>query len=284
MKKYPFLHTFNRVQRINATNVRERLSRKPHQLFQPHRMDFYMICLFTEGSGIHTVDFQPINVIPGHILCVAKGQAHSFDPKETYDGNTVVFTEDFFCKTEAHRTFLNRSPLFGDPFRLSYFEAQKYYNEFNTFYHLIIAELKKPTDQYQSDFLHNCLFNMLLLAERAYRPDGVSLNPTRQELLIVNFKKLAEQNLHQQLGINWYADQLNISVRTLQNAFVQYEEETPKQWLTKRTILEIKRLLTFESKPINEISYQLGFNELSNFVKFFKTNTGVTPSQFRNGE
>jgi len=222
LKKYAFLHTFNPTQKINATNVRERLSRKPHQLFQPHRMDFYMICLFTEGDGTHLVDFNTINVIPGFMLCVAKGQAHSFDPKETYDGNTVVFTEEFFCRNEAPRVFLSRSPLFNDPLQLSYFNAKDSYPELNALYNLIISELKKPVDQYQGDLLHNCLFNMLLLAERIYSPYRIIAVPSRQKLLIADFKKLAGEHLQQQWTIKQYADILNVTSRTLQNAFAEF--------------------------------------------------------------
>jgi len=40
-------------------------------------------------------------------------------------------------------------------------------------------------------------------------------------------------------------------------------------------------MLTFETQNVNEVSYQLGFKDLSNFVKFFKTNTGMTPTEFR---
>lgn len=139
LKRYPFIHTFNPVQKINATTIRERLSRAPHELAQPHRTEFYMIFLFTEGHGTHSVDFNNIAVKPGHILFIGKGQVHHFDPQETYDGNTVVFTEDFFCRTEAARAFLQHAPLFNDPLQLSGFNVGERYQELVTLYHFIVA-------------------------------------------------------------------------------------------------------------------------------------------------
>ncbi|MEJ5102571.1 MULTISPECIES: helix-turn-helix domain-containing protein [Chryseobacterium] len=74
---------------------------------------------------------------------------------------------------------------------------------------------------------------------------------------------------------------MNITLRTLQKAFLKAEKETPKQWLINRMILEIKRNLMYNQLNISEISYNLGFKELTNFTKFFKSKTGVTPTQFR---
>ncbi|RKO68807.1 helix-turn-helix domain-containing protein [Sphingobacterium puteale] len=279
--RYPFLHTFNPIQKINATTIKERLSRKPHQLFLPHRTDFYMIFLFTEGNGKHCVDFHPLSVKPKNILFISKGQVHNFDEKETYDGNTVVFTEEFFCRTEDERAFLHHSPLFNDPLQLAYFEVGERYQELETLYNLIIAELKRPTHPNQAQILHNYLYNMILVTELVYQPRKIQVIPNRQQVLVSEFKSLANEFLYEHWSVDNYAEKLNVSSRTLQTAFSVIEGISPKLWLNERLCLEIKRLLTFESKTINEISFLLGFKEASYFVKFFKTRTGITPSEFR---
>lgn len=284
LRRYPFLHTFNAFQKINATTILERLSRKPHQLFQPHRTDFYMLFLFTEGHGCHSVDFNTISVKPGYILFIGKGQVHHFDRRETYDGNTVIFTEDFFCRTEADRSFLHHSPLFNDPLQLSYFNVGKRYQELVALYHFIIDELKRPAHNCQADILRHYLFNMILIAETMYKPAQKRKSPTRQQLLVADFKWLTSLHLSEQWTINQYADKLNITPRTLQTAFSELEDTSPKTWLNERVSLEIKRLLTFETLSINEIAFQLGFKEATNFVKFFKANTGITPSEFRQAQ
>ena len=46
-------------------------------------------------------------------------------------------------------------------------------------------------------------------------------------------------------------------------------------------MLESQRLLAQGDMSIKEISYQLGFSELTNFVKFFKKHTQITPITFR---
>ena len=279
--KYPFLHTFNSVQKINATNVKERLSRKPHQLFKPHRIDFYMICIFTSGTGQHMVDFNTLDVSEGHMLLVSPGQIHSFDPRESYDGNTVVFTADFFSISDSHRNYLKQSQLFNDVLKVSYFDVSSNLNELNDLYKAIIKELKKPVDQYQRDILSNYLYNMLLLAERLYVPEQENKNLSREAQLIWSFKSLAETKLIEHWTIQQYADHLNVSPRTLQNVFRKLSGQSPKDWLKERIILEIKRNLIYDSTTVSEISYQLGFKDISYFVRFFKNSTGYTPAEFR---
>lgn len=281
LKKYPFLHTFNTVQKINATSIRERLGRVPHNLWQPHRTDFYMIFLFTEGHGTHSVDFNNIAVKPGHILFIGKGQVHHFDPEETYDGNTIVFTEDFFCRTGADRNFLQHAPLFNDPLALPYFDTGGRYQELITLYQLIVTELKRKEHRHQAAILHHYLFNTMLIAEVLYKPAQTKIYPDRQQLLVADFKWLSNQYLYEHWTINEYAARLNVTTRTLQSAFLAQEGSSPKSWLNERLCLEIKRLLTFETLTINEIAFRLGFKEASNFVKFFKTHANITPSGFR---
>jgi AraC-like DNA-binding protein len=58
---------------------------------------------------------------------------------------------------------------------------------------------------------------------------------------------------------------------------------TAKRVIIERIILEAKRLLAHSSDPVAGISSHLGFDEPTNFVKFFKRETDLTPTQFRSG-
>jgi AraC-like DNA-binding protein len=51
--------------------------------------------------------------------------------------------------------------------------------------------------------------------------------------------------------------------------------------VNERVILEAKRLLAHTDLNIKEIGFYLGFDEATNFVKFFKKITHTTPMLFR---
>ena len=51
--------------------------------------------------------------------------------------------------------------------------------------------------------------------------------------------------------------------------------------IRERLLLEAKNLITYTSLSIAEVAYQLKFNDPSNFVKFFKSLTTLTPLEYR---
>jgi AraC-like DNA-binding protein len=58
-------------------------------------------------------------------------------------------------------------------------------------------------------------------------------------------------------------------------------EQKCGEHLNNRGLIEAKRYLLHTDNTINEIAEILLFSDASNFVKYFKKNTGFTPAQFR---
>ena len=48
-----------------------------------------------------------------------------------------------------------------------------------------------------------------------------------------------------------------------------------------RILLEAKRLLKVSEMSVKDIVYELGFYDHANFSKFFRSQTGMTPTQFK---
>jgi len=56
---------------------------------------------------------------------------------------------------------------------------------------------------------------------------------------------------------------------------------TPHQYLVRTRLRRAARLLAEEDRPITQIAYDVGFADLSNFVRTFGRAAGMTPSGFR---
>jgi AraC-like DNA-binding protein len=54
-----------------------------------------------------------------------------------------------------------------------------------------------------------------------------------------------------------------------------------KAYIASRINLEAKRLLAHTAMSIGLISDRVGFDEATNFVKFFKRELGCSPGEFR---
>jgi len=63
--------------------------------------------------------------------------------------------------------------------------------------------------------------------------------------------------------------------------FAMHGIESPVQIIHDRIGLEAKRLLIYTDKSAKEITYELGFEELPHFSRFFKNLFGVQPSAFK---
>lgn len=279
---YPFLFTVNKIQEINTTTIKERLSRKPHKLFQPHRTDFFQIYLFTDGVGIHTVDFEPIEVSPSHILFISKGQVHAFDPNETYDGKALIFTEEFFCRTDFDRKFLQSTLLFNNNFSQSYFKINNNFNKLNELFSEVLEELKYKSDNKKGDILHNLLYRLLLLSEREIDDQtGIKRKISTPDLLSFRFKQEVNIKFKNYKNMGFYTKLLNVSLRSLQLATSSTFNKTPKEIINDRILLEAKRMLAYDELSVKQIAYDLGFQETTNFNKFFKLKSGLTPTEFK---
>lgn len=54
------------------------------------------------------------------------------------------------------------------------------------------------------------------------------------------------------------------------------------QYVSYLRMQEFKRLLTETDRPINELVIEIGYSDVSNFLRKFKVTEGVTPGQYRN--
>ncbi|NVO19833.1 MAG: AraC family transcriptional regulator [Bacteroidetes bacterium] len=79
-----------------------------------------------------------------------------------------------------------------------------------------------------------------------------------------------------------YASQLNVHVNHLNRAVKETTGRTTSQLIAERILQESKILLKQSGSNVSEISYSLGFNEVTHFNNFFKKHVQLSPLKFRN--
>lgn len=88
-------------------------------------------------------------------------------------------------------------------------------------------------------------------------------------------------NLFRNLQISELTNILGISQPYLYRIFKDKCNLSPKQKIDDMKIEEAKKLLLKTNMPISDIAYSLGYNTPQDFSKFFKKNTGKTPTDLR---
>ena len=91
---------------------------------------------------------------------------------------------------------------------------------------------------------------------------------------------IVEENYTKHHSVQFYAAELGISAKRLNEILKQRIGLTLNQFIANMIILEAKRRLVLVDKNVNDIAYELGFKEQAYFSRFFKKHTGETPSQF----
>lgn len=146
----------------------------------------------------------------------------------------------------------------------------------------MIKELQHGKDNLQTDILKNLVHNFLLQSEREKRKQNfIEIKKDANLDYIMLFKDLLETNYKSQKQVNYYAKQMIISEKRLNQATSKLFGKTPKEMIDDRIMLEAKRILAHTSESVKEICYHLGFEEPTNFIKYFKKHSTFTPTEFR---
>lgn len=82
--------------------------------------------------------------------------------------------------------------------------------------------------------------------------------------------------------MTFYANKLCLTPKYLSKLVKQASGRSAPDWIDEFVILEAKNMLKYSNMPIKEIVFRLNFPNQSFFYRFFKTHTGMTPSEYRN--
>lgn len=280
IKRYHFKEGLNHE--FEILDLEEILSRKKEMMTVAHRAQFYHILWIEKGSGTHYVDFSPVEVQDNTVIFVSQNSVNKYDLNCNYHGKCIIFTNTFFCKNHHDLQYLNTSMLFSDLYQTARFKISMQAAGLKALVNAIETEFVKEPDNAQSMILHNLLHVFLLISEREMRKQGFKeLAPSANLDYVVLFKDLLEQNFRQEKSVHYYASELSLSDKQLNKACSALLDKTPKQIIDERVVLEAKRLLVHSNQAIKEIAYELGYDEPTNFIKYFRKHANATPSEFR---
>lgn len=267
---------------LEIISIRDLYSRNRKLLTIPHRTDFYHIIWVEKGNATHLVDFKPVKLAANSILFINKSRIHFFDSSAKFDGKLILFTDSFFFKTQDDIDFLSATILFNDLLETSALNLDDIRKDLSAILKLMTIELANDSQSSQHDILRNYLHNFLLICEREKRKKGFDEIPKGADRdYTILFIGLLNEHFSRLKSVQAYAELIHISEKRLTRATTVILGKPPKEIINERLLLEIKRLLVYTNQTIKEIGFSLGFNEPTNFIKYFRRQTGRTPSEFR---
>jgi transcriptional regulator GlxA family with amidase domain len=94
-------------------------------------------------------------------------------------------------------------------------------------------------------------------------------------------QEFIEHNYTAKLSVDGLADQFAIGRRHFERRFKKATNNTPAEYIQRVKVEAAKKQLENSSKNINEVMYQVGYNDVKAFRAVFKKFTGLSPNDYK---
>ena len=260
----------------------------------PFRHEFYAIALKADGGG---------KAVTGHHKDFPDGatfffnspfQVISWDIVPDWKGYYIIFSQDFIAQSKLFTNILQDFPFLkidkSIPFQIAQSDlanilaiytciSKEYHSSAQDKFQIIEAQVYLLLTFVKRYFEHQLDSKE---AESQMRTADLKLLTRYQTLIQTSFYDSAEletfANLH---STTYYAQKLNVHPNHLNAVVKSITGFTALNHIHHHLLHLAKSYLAQTELSIKEIAYQLYFESPNNFSSFFKKQTGLTPSSYR---
>ncbi|MFT3822787.1 MAG: helix-turn-helix domain-containing protein [Chitinophagaceae bacterium] len=260
----------NSLKELNATNAVEYLSQE--------RLSRFEIIWLQEGSWTIQVNGHPLQLTTHTAYFLMPGQLRFAAIADEVKGFHISIAEEYFHLTTNQQHALCHYNFPDQPW------CSKPDKSKAALLELILSVIQREctgeTLKRQGIIL-GWLKILLEYFDWNYTCDGRELTTRRDQQISKQFFKLLADGFKTQKKVSHYAGLLAITPAHL-NQVVKKISGYPASYHIQRCIIsEAKRQALHGGKSMKEISYALGFDDVSHFSKFFKNNAGMSFSGFK---
>jgi AraC-like DNA-binding protein len=264
----------------------DRLQRKEAaaELARPQSVQFFVLIGVTRGRAQHRIDFTPIDARPGTWILQRPGQLQQYDVGRDWDGWLIVFRPDLLAPAAARQpSALGNLDALIDALPTALHLGPAAHARCCDAAERMAADARRAgaqVDAANALLLHE--LGALLARLRLAAPAARSVkSPADDDDRVRRLVALVAAEPRARRPVQWYADRLHCSAKTLGRAVRAASGIPVKAWLDERVALEARRLLVHSAEPVKRVADRLGFADPGNFIKFFKRVVGTTPVAFR---
>ena len=243
-----------------------------------HRHDFFFILAIKKGKGKHVIDFTSYPITDHSIFFMRPGQVHQLELKKNSTGYLMQFDPGFYLPKEISLSHVfrkvsnkNHCSLKADRFDKLRSTLDYIYEEFTTQKENYIDVIKSGLQIF-----------FIELARQSQQPKKIikpEENYSQSQLEI--FLELLQTHIATKKQVADYAGMMHLSPYQLNSITKTTIGKTSSAIIDDHIILEAKRNLLATSNQVNQIADDLGFEDVSYFIRFFKKHTGQSPELFR---
>jgi len=248
----------------------------PSYLNDPSRKEFFEIVWLKDEFPLHALKNPAMQQKGDWIYLIPPYRVHQLN-KAGKNGVLLSFKQELL--EDEDKEFL-----------LDLFKAFNVQGEFSclqltpeeatglaSVYALLEQEYQTVTNSY---LIVKALLKVFLLKLMQVKEQQFTSHDVNQKRVYAFFM-LLENHYQEVRNIEFYAEQLGISAKRLNQILKENLDKTGMQLIHDRVILEAKRNIIHSERTIKEIAYHLNFSDRPYFSRFFKKQTGQTPEEFQ---
>jgi AraC-like DNA-binding protein len=256
------------VEVLTAQELRTRVASDPQRGFE--RIDFQCFVFVRSGSYSHVVDFETYELHTGACLLIGPGQVHRFGPTSDWDGWILIVGTHLVPELVQDLPTHVRLP-------------RKHVDAVAELVARMQADARLSAERQRLGQLLALQASVLVgrLALGAAASETQRLIDPVVLARYKDYRTAVDGEFRRWHLVAPYAHSLGCSPKSLTRSCRAAADVPAKRVIVDRIVLEAKRLLARSADPVEAISRDLGFDEATNFVKFFRRETDMTPAGFR---
>ncbi len=246
-----------------------------------------MIVICTDGGGIMKINKRNQVFRKGFIFFLRKGFEFAINNKD-FSYNYILLTlPDIFISNQIKNSSV--SPYLMEILKKNW--NRHLYIDNEEEFKLLYQDLKTLQKTLDKSYALTHLFivehlvKIILLRISAGMVKDIFYKRHKYNRTIIkNLYNLFEQNQNISTTVEYFAESLNLNVKTLRSICKSTANRSTKKLFDEFLISKIDTDIILNELSFKEISYKYGFKQTTNFSKFYKNNTGMTPTQYRNSQ
>ncbi|MEH6535934.1 MAG: AraC family transcriptional regulator [Psychroserpens sp.] len=244
--------------------------------------------------NLFSTNFLEINSAKGiHLIWV-----YNINLDATFNSNSIILKKNNLVIVRPNEKFSGRCDDFSE-FKVIRFKENESIMENSFLYNLltkysdrtsIIEVDDKTAKEIDNSFAKaancSCLQNGLNTNLLINDVNELIINKKEVEKnsrfgLVFDFQKLLMDNYKWNHSVAGYSKELGIKPKKLLKNMQRLGFKNPSVMIKEKLLLEAMKLLVHSSKSSKDICFDLGFDDPAYFTRIFKSNTGITPLNYR---
>lgn len=245
----------------------------------PHRKTVSDFIFLTQGTsirskGLDTYEFaaNTFFFLPAYQISAHEGYS------EDAEGFYCHFNAEILTKDLVQPGFLNQFSFLqfvGNP-------LVKVDEKTIDIIHPILHRLERENTSERPNYtLISSYLSALFLELQPFAGQAEKVKENSAARITQQYKDALAQHIYEKQSLSEYAQLLSITADYLNKCVKTTTGKPAHDLLSDMMLMEAKALLKQTSLSVSEVAFKVGKEDPSDFTRFFKSKTGLTPSQYR---